>query len=111
MTNLKKHLGQKIKTLRKLKKMTQETLAQKIGMEVKSLSRIESGYNYPQYENLLLISKALSVEPWELYYSQDSISPDKMKNEIQKALVNEKIVKSVFNYIKTLDIQSDFLTS
>ena len=43
----KKILGKKIQTYRKLRQITQEKLAETIGIETISLSKIETGRNYP----------------------------------------------------------------
>ena len=53
-----------------------------VNMETKSLSRIESGHNYPMYENLVSISYALDVEPWQLYYADDKKDVEAMREEI-----------------------------
>ena len=47
MNNLKIKLGQRIKSLRKNLNITQETLAELINMDITSLSKIETGRNYP----------------------------------------------------------------
>ena len=45
-----KHLGQNIQTVRKLKRMKQQELADAIGINLQSLSKIERGVNYPTFE-------------------------------------------------------------
>ena len=52
MNNLKIKLGQRIKSLRKNLNITQETLAELINMDITSLSKIETGRNYPQPETI-----------------------------------------------------------
>lgn len=61
-----KHLGQNIQTVRKLKKMTQQELADAIGINLQSLSKIERGVNYPTLETLEKIMEVLEVTPNEL---------------------------------------------
>ncbi|MBQ8460455.1 helix-turn-helix transcriptional regulator [bacterium] len=67
MDNLKKRLGNRIKTLRKAKNITQEKLAEIINMDITSLSKIETGRNYPQPETIEKISIALNVKINELF--------------------------------------------
>ena len=50
MSNIKKLLGQRIKELRKSKKITQEKLAEKIGIGTSNISYIENG-NQPLSEH------------------------------------------------------------
>lgn len=62
MENLKTKLGKRIKSLRKSRNITQERLAEIINMDIISLSKIETGRNYPQPETLEKISKALNLD-------------------------------------------------
>ena len=41
------HLGNNIQTIRKFRGMKQQELADKIGINMQSLSKIERGVNYP----------------------------------------------------------------
>ena len=61
-----KHLGQNIQTVRKMKKMKQQELADAIGINLQSLSKIERGVNYPTFETLEKIINVLGVTPNEL---------------------------------------------
>ena len=59
-------LGENIQTIRKHRKMKQQELADKIGINMQSLSKIERGLNYPAYETLEKIMEVLDVTPNEL---------------------------------------------
>lgn len=61
-----KHLGENIQVVRKLKKMKQQELADAIGINLQSLSKIERGVNYPTFETLEKIMTVLGVAPNEL---------------------------------------------
>ena len=71
MNNLKTKLGQRIKYLRKKLNITQETLAELINMDITSLSKIETGRNYPQPETIEKIANALNVDIAQLFSFQD----------------------------------------
>ena len=104
-TSLKKHLGLKIKHFRKLKGLSQAQLAELVKLEIKSLSRIEAGHNYPLCENLTAISKVLGVEPWQLYYDDTDKNIEKMRKYIiQTVENNNSLIPSIYQYIKTLDL-------
>ena len=75
---LKQDLGQRIQKLRKDKKITQEQLAEMVGIDPKNISRIEKGNNYPTAENLTSIAKALHVDIYELFVF-NSIPLEQMK--------------------------------
>jgi transcriptional regulator with XRE-family HTH domain len=61
-----KLLGKNIQTVRKFKRMKQQELADAIGINLQSLSKIERGVNYPTYETLENIVTVLDVTPNEL---------------------------------------------
>ena len=100
-SQLKKNIGEKIKFYRKKLKISQFELAEKVNMEMKSLSRIESGYNYPQCENLVAIAQVLEVSPWQLYFIDEYKSPEEMKKEIISTLENnENSIPVLYQYLK-----------
>ena len=61
--NIKKLFGKKIKEKRIALGLTQEILAEKIGISPKSLSQIELGNNFVSAENLEAICTALDTLP------------------------------------------------
>lgn len=96
---LKQELGAKIQKLRKTKKLTQEKLAELVGIDPKNISRIENGNNYPTAENLTSIAKALNVEIYELFVF-NSIPYEIMKSEIINALENDKNILYLYKCLK-----------
>lgn len=61
MKTTKELLGARIKELRKNKNLSQEELAEQVGVEPQHMSRIESGRSYPSIDRLEKISTALKV--------------------------------------------------
>ena len=59
-------LGENIQTIRKHRGMKQQELADKIGINMQSLSKIERGVNYPTFDTLEKIMDVLGVMPNEL---------------------------------------------
>ena len=59
-------LGENIQTIRKHRKMKQQELADAIGINMQSLSKIERGVNYPTFDTLEKIMDVLEVTPNEL---------------------------------------------
>lgn len=47
MANTKQLMGQRIKECRKQKRLTQEKLAEQVGVDTRHISRIETGAHYP----------------------------------------------------------------
>ena len=97
---LKKNIGEKIKFYRKKKGLSQLELAELVNIEMKSLSRIESGHNYPQCENLVAIANALNIDPWQLYFCENKVNIEKMKAELLKAIdTDEKLISTLYNQL------------
>ena len=84
-----KHLGENIQTVRKLKKMKQQELADAVGINMQSLSKIERGVNYPTFETLEKIMEVLEVSPNELLSGEwKNTSP--MEKDILQFLKEEE---------------------
>ena len=64
---LQKKLGQRIAGLRKIKKLTQEQLAEALGCSVEFISLVERGVNAPSVAGLEKFAKILKVEVKELF--------------------------------------------
>lgn len=55
------NIGKKIAQRRKEIRMTQEMLAEKLGLSAQAVSRWENGWNLPDIENIGLIAEALKM--------------------------------------------------
>ena len=64
---LKEKLGARIQEIRKLQNLTQERLAEKIGLDTPNLSNIERGKRFLSAETLEKIVKALNITEKELF--------------------------------------------
>jgi transcriptional regulator with XRE-family HTH domain len=58
--------GQRLKQLRKQKKLSQEKLAETVGVSTFTIRRWEKAEDAPEFDRLEHIAQALKVEPWEL---------------------------------------------
>ncbi len=54
-------IGKRINYYRKQAHLTQEQLAEKVGLSPKHLSRLESGHHNPYFETIIMIAKELDV--------------------------------------------------
>ena len=61
-TKVLKRLGKKLKFARKEAKLTQEDLAEKVGIHPTYVGKLESGKNNPSFLMLYKISRALKVK-------------------------------------------------
>ncbi len=79
--NTKELLGLRVKEFRKQKKLTQEKLAEIIGVDNGYISKLEVGQNFPSITTLEKIADVLEVELYELFRYTNSKSKD-FKEEI-----------------------------
>ena len=104
MLNKKQALGLRIKEFREKRKMTQEKLAELVGIDSKHLSRIENGRNYPSIETLEKLTENLHVTFEDVFKSDHFETRELLLENLNtklKALSDEKL-KFVFKMIKEL---------
>ena len=82
MKPIKKLLGERIREVRKGKGLTQEQLAELVGVEPRHISRIEGGYNSPSIERLAKISEALDVPIRDFFDFMHLNTPEDRLKEI-----------------------------
>lgn len=82
----KKLLGKRIKELRKQSVLTQEKLAELIGIETSSLSGIESGRHFPSLPTLEKIATQLNVDLKTLF---------DFNHHLQKADMKDFIIENI----------------
>lgn len=95
-----KEIGAKIAALRKKQGITQEALAEQVGVSAQAVSKWENGWNLPDYDNLTEIARALNI-------SQTALMSDDEKFEFvyRSRLFNED---NMFTKIKTLALVDGF---
>lgn len=98
ISDVKKLFGKRIQELRKSQKMSQEKLAEIIGIEANNLSRIENGKNYPTAENTAKIALALNVSIDELYVFSHHKDYSDIKSELINALEDEALGRMLYKF-------------
>jgi len=82
-------LGKRIQELRLGRGLSQETLAEKMGVNAKYLGFIEQGRANPTLDVLLNIARCLKVEPVDLFnYAWINLSDSEVRKRI-KALADD----------------------
>lgn len=84
--------SEKLQTLRKEKKMSQEDLAQELDVSRQSVSKWESGTTYPEMDKLLALCKIFNCSLEDL--TNDNISKINVETD-------EKILPNLVNNVKT----------
>lgn len=85
--DIKRALGKRMKTVRQRRGLTQEGLAEKVGLSSKYISGIERGVENPTMDNLIRLAKVLEVEPYELFLFGESEDSEKaLRKGLEKML-------------------------
>jgi len=103
---IKEKLGRRIFELRKRLNISQEELAEKLGISQKSLSKIETGRNFLTSETLEKLLAALDVKITELFdyeHTDEKASLieqiynyiDSIKNDEKSLIILYKIVQAM----------------
>lgn len=97
----KKLLGKRIKEIRKSSGFTQEELAEKINIDITTLSGIESGRHFPSLVTLEKIAKTLNVALTTLFDFGHLVSTDEMRSYIESNmdLFSDDDIKFVYKLL------------
>ena len=85
-TDLKKMFGLRVKHFRNLLSLSQEELAERIGVSSNTISYIERGKNPISFTKLPALSKALEIETYKLFLNTDTETDTKKIQRINKLL-------------------------
>ena len=86
--NVKEILGSNIRFYRNYAKISQEKLAEAVGISAKHLSSIENGKAYPSAELLEKLSDKLNISISSLFLSPEGID-NRHPNKIQRIVETE----------------------
>lgn len=99
-----KAFGARVKELRKNRHITQETLAELIGVEPQQISRIENGACFTTFETLEKIANILQIQISELFSFSHIRTKKELLDEINESLqrqTDDKI-QTIYKIIQTL---------
>ena len=101
--DIKKLLGNRIQEIRKSKKITQEFLAESIGIETASMSNIERGKYYPTAENLNKILSILQIQPDELFDFKHLAPAKDLIEEMNNSMKNnDRLVRLMYKFYRSI---------
>ena len=89
-----------LRFIRELRGLSQEKLAERIGVSLTFISHIETGRKCPSFETLELLGVALGVHPYRLLIPAHSVS----KATLEKATVGlREVVTNMFLLVEKLE--------
>ena len=87
-------LGKILKELRKLRGLTQEDLAMQTGRSVDAVSQWERGVNWPNFDTIERLAKALDVPVKAFFDNKDETLTDRKRLEMEASLIISKLSES-----------------
>lgn len=101
--DIKNKFGKRLRELRIGQNLTQEKMAEQIGIQPENYSRIENGLSFPKPENIVKISKTLNVEVAELFQFTHINDYEKILESIIQKLRNDKEATVItYKFLKSL---------
>jgi transcriptional regulator with XRE-family HTH domain len=104
MQTAKELLGMRIREVRKARGLSQEKLAEKVGVDPKQISRIEGGKSAPSFETLESIAIHLQVEMKDLLDFQHLVAEERIEDQVLRLLgmMDEKTKRLAVRILHTL---------
>lgn len=87
--DIKRAVGKRIKVVRQQNGLTQDQLAEYVGLSPKYISGIERGVENPTMDILLRVAKILGVEPYDLFLFGESEESEKALRKGIEKMVRE----------------------
>ena len=112
MEEIQKSLGLKIQALRKAQNMTQEDLAEKVGVSWRTISNLETGRTVPKLELIYDLSQYFNIGMDELLNNRiqtsKTITRLKLENEVTEGIktLNDNLLRHIKEYM--LLLKKDF---
>lgn len=91
MNNYKEKFGKRLQEIRKTRRLTQLMLAEKVEVDAKYISRIESGISSPSFEMITKFASALEVQPELLFKFPELETKEELITIINRKLKNMDI--------------------
>lgn len=98
----KKFLGSRIREIRKNRSLTQEQLAERVGIEQRHISRIEGGYDPPSFGTLEKIAYHLNVSIKDLFSFEHLNSREILTQNLHK-IVKETSTENLVLFYKLIE--------
>lgn len=102
MKTSKELLGTRIREIRKAKGLSQERLAELVGIEPRHVSRIEVGKSYPTISRLEKLSMVLGVTMRDFFDFGHLKSPDEREKDMEIIIKNlpEEHQRIIFKIVR-----------
>jgi len=97
--NFKKSFGIRLRYLRNLAELSQEKLAERVGLSTKTISYIENGKNSISFNKIPLLAKGLGVPVYKLFVFAESENHREMLDKLLDS-AQDKEINSIAEIVK-----------
>ena len=87
--DIKRAVGKRIKAVRQRNGLTQDQLAEQVGLSSKYISGIERGVENPTMDILIRVVKVLGIEPYNLFLFGETEDSEKVLRKGIKKMLRE----------------------
>ena len=104
--NRKDILGKRIKELRKSKGYTQEYLAEKLNIETRQLSKLETGKHYPSFETIVALLETFNMSFEELITFEHLDTYENVKQKLQNEIdsLDENKLLKIYKLVRNITL-------
>lgn len=99
------NFGGNIARLRKEQLLSQEDLADRIGLQKQTISNIERGIRYPTFETLEKLRKVLNAGPIELFGTEEEVALEETTKVLERIDENEDKIERMVRFSKAFNEQ------
>jgi len=97
-----KQLGKRIKQIRKAAELTQERLAEKTGLSVEYISRLERGMSQPSFKTFEALAKVLNVNAKDFF---DFNGPVLFRDAKKEAKQKKEYIDAISSSLHAMEIR------
>ncbi len=101
----KQKFAKNLKALRKLRKLTQEQLAELVGVDFRYISLLENAKSFPSCDLIEKLILALKVDYSDLFTFEDNMTREEIETNCANLIktLNTKSIKILYNIAKNLE--------
>lgn len=101
---LKENFAQNLKKIRKSRKLTQEQLAERVGVDFRYISYLENARSFPSSDLIEKLTAALNVDCVELFNFENEISREELEKKLAKliSIFDDEKLKILYKIAKDI---------
>lgn len=102
--NLKQNFADNLKRIRKSRKLTQEQLAENVGVDFRYISLLENGKNFPSSDLIEKLAESMNVNVSDFFIFEDKATREEIESSLKNLLpiLNDEKLKLLFKIAKDM---------